>query len=83
MSASPTQGTHGYHAWGLCFTVCHSSGKVPSLPILNIKKGVLPWNMELLPKYHLTQKCTRLEFKVPFEKPAASHPKGEILPLSW
>lgn len=48
----------------------------------NINKGILTWKVELLPKYHVTQKCTRLEFKLPFEKRAASHPKGEILPLS-
>lgn len=39
--------------------------------------------MALLPKYHLTQKCTRLQFQLPLEKPAASHPKSEILPPSW
>lgn len=48
----------------------------------NIEKGILTWKVEVLPKYHMTQKWTRLKFKLPCEKPAASHPKGEILPLS-
>lgn len=54
----------------------------PLTPSPEHQKGVSPWKMELLPKYHLTHKCTRLELKLPFEKPAASHPEGEIVPLS-
>lgn len=81
MAPGPSQETHGYPAWGLCVTVCHSSGKVPSLPMQNIEKQILSWQVERLPKYHLTQKCTQPGVETLLGQSCSKSP--ESLPLSW